>query len=102
MASKVDNLNEPNPFDGWTPLHSAAWYGHTEIVKFLASRIENPNAPIRLGGWSTPLNLASRKNHLEVIETLLTVLKSKLKSNPGGAIINFDCCTNHVDCDRFE
>ena len=44
IASFTHDCNPPKS-DGWTPIHLAARYEHTKIVKFLASKIENPNPP---------------------------------------------------------
>ena len=47
--------NAPNGF-GWTPIHSAARRGYTEIIKILAPLTANPNAPDMHG--YTPIYLA--------------------------------------------
>ena len=41
---------------------------HTEIVKFMASTIENPNAPMP-DGW-TPIHLAAAEGHLDIVKLL--------------------------------
>ena len=43
--------NAPNGF-GWTPIHSAARRGYTEIIKILAPLTDNPNAPDMRGETS--------------------------------------------------
>ena len=52
----VANPNAPNKL-GDTPIHCAAYYGHTEIVKILAPLTDNPNVPDK-DGW-TPINIAA-------------------------------------------
>ena len=42
------NPNAPNKL-GDTPIHCAAYYGHTEIVKILAPLTDNSNAPYEIG-----------------------------------------------------
>ena len=44
----VANPNAPNKL-GDTPIHCAAYYGHTEIVKILAPLTDNSNAPYEIG-----------------------------------------------------
>ena len=44
----TDNPNAPNK-NGTSPIHNAAWNGHTEIVKILAPLTDNPNAPNKNG-----------------------------------------------------
>ena len=52
----VANPNAPNKL-GDTPIHCAAYYGHTEIVKILAPLTDNPNAPNNAG--MTPIYWAA-------------------------------------------
>ena len=65
---KVENLNEPNEPNGMTPLHAAVRFGHTGIVKILADKVENPNAPLP-NGW-TLLHAAIRSGHTEIVNIL--------------------------------
>ena len=44
----VANPNAPNKL-GDTPIHCAAYYGHTKIVKILAPLTDNSNAPYEIG-----------------------------------------------------
>ena len=37
--------------NGIMPIHVAACYGHTKIIEFLASKVENPNPP-KPNGWT--------------------------------------------------
>ena len=46
---------------GMTPLHIAAYFGHTKIVKFMVTIVENPNPP-RADTW-TPFHLAAFGNY---------------------------------------
>ena len=45
ISYSPDALNVPKA-NGSKPIHLAADFGQTEIVKFLATRMENPNEPI--------------------------------------------------------
>ena len=54
---------------GWTPIHLAANNGHTEIVKILADKVENPHAP-KPDGW-TPFTLAFFYGHFRTSFILL-------------------------------
>ena len=56
LVPKVKNFNAPMT-DGWTPIHLAAAEVHVEIVEFMATKVENPNAPKLLDRW-TPIHLA--------------------------------------------
>ena len=49
-------------------LHIAAWKGNSEIFKFLAPQVENPNAPA-LDGW-TPLGLSACSGSKEIFKFL--------------------------------
>ena len=54
--------------------------GHTKIVKLLAPKAENPNAPGPDG--QTALDLALRFNHIETVGAFLKILTEKFKTNP--------------------
>ena len=53
-----------------TPLHSSVERGHEKIVSFLLAQGADPNAQTSLG--NTALHLAAEKNHVVVIENLLS------------------------------
>ena len=57
--------------NGWTPLHSASYKGHLEVVKYLISVGADIYAE-NIFGW-TPLYYASYKGHLEVVKYLKSV-----------------------------
>ena len=58
---------------GWTPLHRAANYGHTEITKLLIDAGANLNAKIKIGvgAGSTPLGRAIHRNHPNIVKLLI-------------------------------
>ena len=58
--------NAPNCI-GRTPIHAAARYGHTEIVKILAPLTEDPNAPDNEG--NTPAKIAKKEEIKEFLKT---------------------------------
>ena len=51
------------------PIHLASLGGHVDIVKFLASKVENLNAQLPNG--KTPWKIAAENNHSEVVLILL-------------------------------
>jgi len=56
--------------EGWTPLHFAAYSGHSEILEILIRKLDaNVDSQNKLG--QTPLHLACKKSHKKVIERLL-------------------------------
>ena len=60
----------PNAADenGDTPIHMAAYHGHTEIVKILAPLTDNPNAPNDSG--RTPIYRAAYDGNTEIVKIL--------------------------------
>jgi hypothetical protein len=64
----------------FTALHRAARYGQIDIVKFVASRLENIN-PYDSSGL-TPMHYAAKKNHTGFIEYYLESIHITDK-NPG-------------------
>ena len=57
----------------------AARNGHVKIVEYLASLVDNPNAPNLNDETSrTPLQLALKKGHTEVVKFLSKFLSKKV------------------------
>ena len=77
MAPLTDNPNAPNNH-GDTPIHKAACYGYTEIVKILAPLTDNPNAPNKQG--KTPIGVAKNAKVRGILEAFET--SRKLKFGP--------------------
>lgn len=68
------NRVNPNGADiyGHTPLQSAAWAGHTDVVAaFLAQPLTDPNVCSRDGGDSPPLHCAVARGLLPMVQLLL-------------------------------
>ena len=59
---------------GFTPLHLATEYGHTEVANALLEAGAEVNATITdgFGQGSTPLHVAAIKEHIDIAELLLT------------------------------
>ena len=62
-----ENVNMSDQF-GWTPLMSAAYSGHIEIVNFLLKL--GANTKIKDKSGLTAMELAMRRNHLDIINLL--------------------------------
>src|SRR5207302_3240207 len=59
------------PFNGKTPLHTAARTGQAAVAQVLLGAGADPNAESNVLRY-TPLHLAAREGHVSVIEVLLT------------------------------
>ena len=68
IIEKIQDKNPSGGDDGWTPLHWAAHMGHLEMCRLMISNVQNKN-PITLNG-KTPIMLARKKNHEEIVELL--------------------------------
>ena len=62
---------------GITPIYIAAYNGHTEIVKILATLTDNPNAPDEYG--FTPIHCAARNGCTEIVKILALTLQGNLE-----------------------
>ena len=58
-------------YDGWTPLHLAAFFGHLEAARFLLDAGADVHAVSRNTLTNTPLHAATAGNHSEVALLLL-------------------------------
>ena len=67
LTAGVD-VNAKDTF-GWTPLHQAAWEGHTDVVPLLPAAGAEVDAKNESG--STPLHLAAAQGHTDVARLLL-------------------------------
>lgn len=74
----ADNVNITDQF-GWTPLMTAACSGHAEIVAFLLHKGANTN--IRDKSGLSAVNIALKRNHLEIIDLLKIHLQANKKNN---------------------
>jgi ankyrin repeat protein len=68
IREKSDLLNKTDEI-GDTPLHKAAWYGGTDIVRKLIKAGANPNAKSK-NNW-TPLHYAAVRGKKEVVRVLI-------------------------------
>ena len=58
-------------YDGWTPLHLAAFFGHADAVERLLDAGANPNAVSTNSLKNTPLHAATAGKHSEVALLLI-------------------------------
>jgi len=86
-----ENVNISDDF-GWTPLMSAAYCGHLDIVQFLLSL--GANKKIRDKSGLTAAQLALKKNYLNIVALLKK--KSELSCNNNQSLANVSriCNTN--------
>ena len=65
-----DQLQDKNPKNkyGETPLHSAALWGKTEVVKYLVSVVDDKHPKEKNG--DTPLDRARKRGHTEIVNIL--------------------------------
>ncbi|XP_036390241.1 ankyrin repeat and SAM domain-containing protein 1A-like isoform X2 [Megalops cyprinoides] len=65
--------------DNETPLHCAAQYGHSEVVRLLLEELTDPT--MRNNKFETPLDLAALYGRLEVVKLLLNAHPNLLSCN---------------------
>jgi ankyrin repeat protein len=66
----AETINEYSA-DGWTPLHLAAFFGHTKIAELLLSHDADVTARSRNPNGNTPLHAALAANHKFVAGLLI-------------------------------
>lgn len=65
--------------DNETPLHCAAQYGHSQVVRLLLEELTDPT--MRNNKFETPLDLAALYGRLEVVKLLLSAHPNLLSCN---------------------
>lgn len=116
-AALVDGGANPNIVDrtGNTPLHVASQAGELELLKKLLAKGSDPNArteksrgggPVAffraLGGEQTPLLLAAKFNHVDVMRALIEAgADTKLKAQDGTTLLLAAAGSGHVAAAKF-
>ena len=82
----IDHVENKNPASngGWTPLHSAASFGHLDICKLIIDNVDN-KLPVNDDGKTIFLNTnPSKKRKYPLVRKILrsaTIFKNKFKVN---------------------
>ena len=86
--------------DGYTALHYSCRYGHVDIVRTLVKHKANVNAKTDSG--HTPLTLAARNKHDNVVHALLSDTQCQVdaKGLKGYTALHSSCRYGHVDIVR--
>jgi ankyrin repeat protein len=71
-------------YDGWTPLHLSAFFGHLENARLLLEAGADIAATSRNGMQNTPLHAATAGKHAEVAMLLLDNGADAMKADAGG------------------
>ena len=79
----VDDEKNPRDVNGWTPLHYAVQFGHTNTSKMIMEAVQNKNP---MSNWTrmTPLHLSAKYGHVEVCMLILQNVKNKNPRNTVG------------------
>ena len=64
-------------------IYRAAKRGNSSIINFLASTVEDPNAPRRLDGW-TPTHFAAKEGHTNVVKIMVQIVENANLPTPDG------------------
>ena len=81
---------------GWTPLHYAAFNGHTKIVKYLLENRAEIDA--RAPNGATALMFAARNGHFETAKLLIwEVADVNVEADSGGTALQWATQTKNTD-----
>ena len=70
ITTRSQDVNASGNFNGWTPLHLASWFKHSEVVRLLLAH--GADVTSKTEGGETPLHLLSEHGgNLEVAQLLL-------------------------------
>ena len=82
------------------PIHLASAKGHTEVVKFLASKIDNLNVLDHYG--NVPMHYAAANGHLEIVKFIASKVENpNFITNYGMCPFKLACRNNHNEVIRF-
>ena len=86
--------------NGYTALHNSCEKGRVDLVRALVKHKANVNA--RTDSGDTPLTLAARNKHDNVVHVLLSVTQCLVdaKGQDGYTALHFSCVYDHVDIVR--
>jgi ankyrin repeat protein len=70
LDQQADIISERS-FDGWTPLHLAAFFGGTDAAKLLIERGADVNAKSANPSANMPLHAAVAARHADIVQLLL-------------------------------
>ncbi|XP_076549062.1 uncharacterized protein LOC117601159 [Osmia lignaria lignaria] len=87
-----DNVNLMDDF-GWTPLMSAAYCGHLDIVEFLLNL--GANRKVKEKSGLTAAQLALKKNYLNIV----ALLKKRTQSITNKTLAETDAYTSEINTD---
>ena len=85
--------------DGQTPLHIAAYFGHSKICNFLLQNVENKSPHNQLG--LTPLNFATFEGHLEICHLLVQQIKKSPTDKTGIRPLHMAAWRRHFEICRL-
>lgn len=90
-------MNERDSFDGWTPLHYAAKFGHISCLNYLIANGANVNATDNSG--CTALHVAAYHGQLELLKKLIDAGGNPAISDSTG-LTALKCAEmeSHKDC----
>src|SRR5262245_49971080 len=71
-------------YDGWTPLHLAAFFGHVDVARVLLDTGADVSAVSQNSLTNTPLHAATAGKHAEVALLLLEQGADPFKADAGG------------------
>ena len=97
LLSDSQCLVDAKDQDGYNALHYSCRYGHVDIVWTLIKHKANVNA--RTDSDSTPLTLAARHGHDNVVHALLSDSQCLVdaKDQDGSTALHYSCRYGHVD-----
>src|SRR6476660_5565907 len=84
-------------YDGWTPLHLAAFFGHRECARLLLDAGADVGATSSNGMRNTPLHAATAGKHADVALLLLEQGADPLTTDSGGYTALEIARQNHLD-----
>ena len=91
-----DNINVDSASNrGWTPLHIAALYSHSDVVDLLLRHNANINAKENNNG-STPLHHACQTGDLNTVLTLMRYNPTLIFNDSGYSPLHTAAAYNHV------